>query len=231
MEIVVIHSENILKTSFDFLKHKIGGTLHHLPIHQIETKIQTIKADLLIFLHSTNLLENLKLDVIKKIKLVKDIPILCIIPKNENLLESTFHHGADEVIYAPYSQQELIIRTEALLKRKFQKPLTKEKFITIQDLVLDTNNYQISRGIEILPVTKLEFNILLTLATHPDKVFMKKELYEMIWQDHYYDNGNVLNVHIRRLRKKIELNPDNPQIIETKWGIGYKINLTKKVVL
>jgi len=171
------------------------------------------------------------LDFIKKIKLVKDIPILTIIPKNENLLESAFDHGADEVIYAPYSQKELIIRTEALLKRKFQKPQTKEKFITIQDLVLDTNNYQISRGKEILPVTKLEFDILLTLATHPDKVFMKKELYELIWQDHYYDNGNVLNVHIRRLRKKIELNPDNPQIIETKWGIGYKINLTKKVVL
>jgi DNA-binding response OmpR family regulator len=74
-------------------------------------------------------------------------------------------------------------------------------------------------------VTRLEFNILLTLARNPNKVFMKKELYEMIWQDHYYDNGNVLNVHIRRLRKKIELDPDNPKIIVTKWGIGYKINM------
>ena len=100
----------------------------------------------------------------------------------------------------------------------------------IQDLILDTDRYQITRGTEILPVTKLEFNILLTLATNPDKVFMKKELYEMIWQDQYYDNGNVLNVHIRRLRKKIEHNPDVPNIIETKWGIGYKINLSKKVV-
>jgi DNA-binding response OmpR family regulator len=49
----------------------------------------------------------------------------------------------------------------------------------------------------------------------------------MIWQDQYYDNGNVLNVHIRRLRKKIELDPENPKIIETKWGIGYKINMSK----
>ena len=56
---------------------------------------------------------------------------------------------------------------------------------------------------------------------------MKKELYEMIWQDHYYDNGNVLNVHIRRLRKKIELDPENPKIIKTKWGIGYKISLIR----
>lgn len=230
MEIVVIHSEGILKSSFDFLKHYVGGNLYHLPMHQIESKIQTIKADFLIFFHSTNLLENLKFDLIQKIKATKDIPILTIIPKNEKMLESAFHHGADEVIYAPYSQQEFIIRTQALLKRKFQKKLAKEKLITIQDLVLDNDNYQVSRGKEILPVTKLEFNILLTLALNPDKVFMKKELYEMIWQDHYYDNGNVLNVHIRRLRKKIEINPDEPEIIETKWGIGYKINLIKKVV-
>lgn len=230
MEIVVIHSENPFKTSFDFLKNKIGGSFYHLQTHQIESQLQTIKADFLIYLHSTNLLENLKLDLIKKIKSIKDIPILTIIPKNENLLESAFHHGADEVIFAPFSQQEFIIRTQALLKRKFQKIQTKEKLIQIQDLILDTDKYQITRGKVVLPVTKLEFNILLTLANNPDKVFLKKELYETIWQDHYYDNGNVLNVHIRRLRKKIEINPDQPQIIETKWGIGYKINLTKKEV-
>jgi DNA-binding response OmpR family regulator len=186
--------------------------------------------DFLIFFHSTNLLENLKLEAIKKIKSLKDIPILTVIPKNENLLETAFHHGADEVIYTPFSQQEFIIRTKALLKRRFQKTQKVSKLITIQDLILDTDLYQITRGSEILPVTKLEFNILVTLATNPDKVFMKKELYEMIWQDDYYDNGNVLNVHIRRLRKKIEINPNEPCIIETKWGIGYKINLNKKVV-
>jgi DNA-binding response OmpR family regulator len=192
--------------------------------------LNALKIDFLIFFHSTNLLENLKLEAIKKIKSLKDIPILTVIPKNENLLETAFHHGADEVIYTPFSQQEFIIRTKALLKRRFQKTQKVSKLITIQDLTLDTDLYQITRGSEILPVTKLEFNILVTLATNPDKVFMKKELYEMIWQDDYYDNGNVLNVHIRRLRKKIEINPNDPCIIETKWGIGYKINLNKKVV-
>ncbi len=230
MEIVVLHAESHLKSSLDFLKNKIVGTYHYLPFHQIEAQLNSLKMDFLIFFHSTNLLENLKLEIIKKIKTLKDIPILTIIPKNETLLETAFHHGADEVIYAPFSQQEFIIRTKALLKRRFQKTQKVSKIITIQDLVLDTDLYQITRGKEVLPVTKLEFNILLTLATNPDKVFMKKELYEMIWQDDYYDNGNVLNVHIRRLRKKIEINPNEPSIIETKWGIGYKINLNKKVV-
>lgn len=230
MEIVVLHTESNLKTSLDFLKSKIVGTYRHLPIHQIETQLHLLKMDFLIFIHSNNLLENLKLELIKRVKAIKDIPILTIIPKNENLLETAFHNGADEVIYAPFSQQEFIIRTQALLKRRFQKQQKTAKQIFIQDLIVDTDRYQITRGTEVLPVTKLEFNILLTLATNPDKVFMKKELYEMIWQDQYYDNGNVLNVHIRRLRKKIEENPNDPKIIETKWGIGYKINLNKKVV-
>ena len=230
MEIVVLHAESNFKSSLDFLKNKIVGTYHYLPFHQLETQLHSLKMDFLIFFHSTNLLENLKLEAIKKIKSLKDIPILTVIPKNENLLETAFHHGADEVIYTPFSQQEFIIRTKALLKRRFQKTQKVSKLITIQDLILDTDLYQITRGSEILPVTKLEFNILVTLATNPDKVFMKKELYEMIWQDDYYDNGNVLNVHIRRLRKKIEINPNEPCIIETKWGIGYKINLNKKVL-
>lgn len=230
MEIVVLHTESSLKTNLDFLKNKIVGTYNHLPLQQIETQLHSLKMDFLIFFHSTHVLENLKLEVIKKVKSLKDIPILTIIPKNENLLETAFHHGSDEVIYAPFSQQEFIIRAQALLKRRFHKMQKHAKQIMIQDLTLDTDQYQITRGTEVLPVTKLEFNILLTLATNPDKVFMKKELYEMIWQDQYYDNGNVLNVHIRRLRKKIEHNPDEPKIIETKWGIGYKINLNKKVV-
>ena len=230
MEIVVLYTESSLKANLDFLKNKIVGTYNHLPLQQIETQLHSLKMDFLIFFHSTHVLENLKLEVIKKVKSLKDIPILTIIPKNENLLETAFHHGSDEVIYAPFSQQEFIIRAQALLKRRFHKMQKHAKQIMIQDLTLDTDQYQITRGTEVLPVTKLEFNILLTLATNPDKVFMKKELYEMIWQDQYYDNGNVLNVHIRRLRKKIEHNPDEPKIIETKWGIGYKINLNKKVV-
>ena len=230
MEIVVLYTESSLKANLDFLKNKIVGTYNHLPLQQIETQLHSLKMDFLIFFHSTHLLENLKLELIKKVKSLKDIPILTIIPKNENLLETAFHHGSDEVIYAPFSQQEFIIRAQALLKRRFHKMQKHAKQIMIQDLTLDTDQYQITRGTEVLPVTKLEFNILLTLATNPDKVFMKKELYEMIWQDQYYDNGNVLNVHIRRLRKKIEHNPDEPKIIETKWGIGYKINLNKKVV-
>jgi DNA-binding response OmpR family regulator len=146
-----------------------------------------------------------------------------VIPKSEQLLEHAFQHGVDEVIYHPYSLQEFAIRVEAILKRRLIRNQPVVKIISVHDLVLDTDNYQVKRGQTNIAITKLEFQILLTLASNPNKVFKKKDLYELIWQDHYYDNGNVLNVHIRRLRKKIEVDPDNPLIIQTKWGIGYTI--------
>ena len=225
MDIVVVHAEPKLSVNLDFLKGKLNCVYQLLPLHQMETSLSRLKKDFIIYFHfvSGGQLDNL--DVVKRIKGTHNVPILTVIPKNEQMLESAFFHGADEVVYYPFSPQEFFIRAKALINRKFQTASPLPKQIFIQDLLINTDNYQVKRGEKILPITKLEFNILVTLATNPTKVFMKKELYETIWQDHYYDNGNVLNVHIRRLRKKIEVDPDHPKIIETKWGIGYKINL------
>jgi DNA-binding response OmpR family regulator len=194
---------------------------------KFEAEFPKLNPDVVIFFHSSGITEFSQLEMVKKIKKYKKTLVFTIIPKNEHLLEAAFHYGADDVIYSPFSNQEFIIRMQAMLKRKQMASEQSEKKFLVHDLEIDVDNYQIRRKNEILPVTKLEFNIFLTLASHPDKVFMKKELYEMIWQDHYYDNGNVLNVHIRRLRKKIELDPENPKIIKTKWGIGYKISLIR----
>ena len=225
MEIVVIHAEQKLLTNIDFLKTRLNGAFQVFQLAHFEEKLTTLNPDMVIFFHATGTTEQNQLEILKKIKKYKKVPIFTVIPKNEHLLEDAFHHGSDDVIYSPFSIQEFVIRVQAMLKRKqISNELLSKKF-TVQDLEIDVNTYQIKRHQQILPVTKLEFNILLTLATNPNKVFIKKELYEMIWQDHYYDNGNVLNVHIRRLRKKIELDPENPKIIETKWGIGYKINM------
>jgi DNA-binding response OmpR family regulator len=225
MEIVVIHAEQKLLTNIDFLKTRLNGAFQVFQLAHFEEKLTTLNPDMVIFFHTTGTTEQNQLEILKRIKKYKKVPIFTVIPKNEHLLEAAFHHGADDVIYSPFSIQEFVIRVQAILKRKqVTNDLMNKKFF-VQDLEIDVDTYQIKRHQQILPVTKLEFNILLTLATNPNKVFIKKELYEMIWQDNYYDNGNVLNVHIRRLRKKIELDPENPKIIETKWGIGYKINM------
>lgn len=225
MEIVVLHAEKKLSTSIEFLKSKLPASYKVVQLTEFDNQFPKMNPDVVIFFHSLGLADQNQFDILKKIKQFKNSSIFTIIPKNELLLEAAFHHGADDVIYSPFSIQEFMIRVRAIVHRKqmYNNPYGK-KFL-VHDLEVDVDNYQIRRKDAILPVTKLEFNIFLTLASHPHKVFMKKELYEMIWQDHYYDNGNVLNVHIRRLRKKIELDPENPKIIETKWGIGYKINM------
>lgn len=226
MEIVVLHTDQKLLTNIEFLKTKLIGSYEVVQLAQFEAEFPKLNPDVVIFFHTLGITEPNQFDIVKKIKKYKKAPIFTVIPKNELLLEAAFHHGADDVIYSPFSVQEFIIRVQAMLKRKQMDTDQLEKKFLVHDLEVDVDNYQIRRKNAILPVTKLEFKIFLTLASHPNKVFMKKELYELIWQDHYYDNGNVLNVHIRRLRKKIELDPENPKIIETKWGIGYKINMT-----
>jgi DNA-binding response OmpR family regulator len=225
MEIVVLHIEQKLNTNIDYLKQRITGTYQIIQFENFEASFPKMNPDLVIFFHGAGMIDQHQLDILKKIKKYKQTAVLTVIPKNDQLFEAAFNHGSDDVMYSPYSAHEFYIRAQAILKRRYQtmSPLAK-KFL-IHDLEVDVDTYQIKRNQEVLPITKLEFNILLTLASNPNKVFMKKELYEMIWQDHYYDNGNVLNVHIRRLRKKIELDPENPKIIQTKWGIGYKINM------
>ena len=226
MEIVVLHTEQKLSTNIEFLKTKLAGSYQVVHLTEFETQFPKINPDVVIFFHSPALTEPNQLDILKKIKKYKKASVFTVIPKNEQLLETAFHHGADDVIYSPFSIQEFIIRVQAMLNRKLIVNNPTEKKFHVHDLEIDVDNYQIKRNHQILPITKLEFSILVTLASHPNKVFIKKELYELIWQDHYYDNGNVLNVHIRRLRMKIERDPENPKIIETKWGIGYKINMT-----
>jgi DNA-binding response OmpR family regulator len=226
MEIVVIHDDQKLSTNLDFLKSRLNGSYQVIALAQFETEFPKMNPDMVIFFHSLGFIEHHQLKILKKIKKFKKSPVFTVIPKDEQLLEAAFHHGADDVIYSPFSVQEFVIRVQAIMKRKQTANEPLEKKFLIHDLEIDSNTYQIKRNLTVLPVTRLEFRILITLVSNPDKVFMKKELYEMIWQDHYYDNGNVLNVHIRRLRKKIELDPDNPKIIVTKWGIGYKINMT-----
>jgi DNA-binding response OmpR family regulator len=227
MEIVVLHAEQTFTTNIDFLKNKLNGSYHVVHLTKFEEVFQKLNPYVVIFFHALGILEQSQLDFIKKIKRFKKVPLFAVIPKSDHLLEAAFDHGADDVIYSPFSSHEFLIRIQAMLKRNSNTKDKVEKKFFVHDLEIDVDNYQIKRNQEILPVTKLEFDIFLTLASNPNKVFVKKELYEMIWQDQYYDNGNVLNVHIRRLRKKIELDPENPKIIETKWGIGYKINMSK----
>lgn len=180
-----------------------------------------------------------KLDGIEVIKLIREdssVPILIMSAKDSDVDKAIgLGFGADDYIAKPFSLIEVSARVKAAIRRATtystlgqtavaaadQAPLP-ARVLTFGDLCIDLDNYSASRNDVDLKLTAKEFEILKLFATNPNRVFTKAQLYGFIWNDEYYGDENVINVHIRRLREKIEDQPSAPQYIKTLWGIGYK---------
>ncbi|MDO9629474.1 MAG: response regulator transcription factor [Acholeplasmataceae bacterium] len=132
--------------------------------------------------------------------------------------------GADDYLAKPFSMLELVARVKAVLRRS-QKSLEKEiktKY-EISNIEVNLSNFEVKKNGVVVDLTLKEFEILKLLLTHPEQTFSKQQMYRTVWGEEYYYNDNVINVHIRRLRKKIEEDPSNPKIVITMWGFGYKL--------
>ncbi|MCD4826331.1 MAG: response regulator transcription factor [Acholeplasmataceae bacterium] len=164
-------------------------------------------------------------DVLKFIRSKGETPVMIISTKDTDVEKAiNLGLGADDYLSKPFSMLELLARVKALLRRSRQseeKP--KKNIYNFNDLSINLSTYQVVKKGEVLELTLKEFEILKLLLTHPDQTFSKQEMYRKIWNEEYYFNDNVINVHIRRLRKKIENDPSNPEIVITMWGFGYKL--------
>ena len=175
-----------------------------------------------------------KIDGIECLKIIRTksmVPILIMSAKGEDVDKALgLGFGADDYIAKPFSMIELVARVKAILRReKHYMDLTnqvnssKDETIQLGDLEMDMKNYCVKKYGHDVKLTLKEFNILKLFVTKPNQVFTKAQVYNLIWQEEYYGDENVINVHIRRLREKIEDNPSNPKYIKTLWGIGYKL--------
>lgn len=160
------------------------------------------------------------IEVCKDIRQVAGTPIIMLTAKSDaDDVVRGLEAGADDYVVKPFDPVVLIARINARLR-----PLAAEAtdLVRIGPLELDVTGHEVRRGSEKISLTPLEFNLLLTLALKPKQVFTREMLLETVWGYHYKADTRLVNVHVQRLRSKIEDDPDNPQIVTTVRGIGYK---------
>jgi len=168
------------------------------------------------------------MDFLKRIRETSLIPILIISAKVSDIDKALgLGFGADDYISKPFSMIELTARVNAAIRRATQYQPSESPSVpdTLQykDLTLHLHTFSAQIKGNFIKLTSKEFHVLKLFMTNPNRVFTKEQIYQLIWEDDYYGNENVINVHIRRLREKVEEDPSNPKYIQTIWGIGYKL--------
>lgn len=161
--------------------------------------------------------------IIEAVRKSANTPLMVISAKNTDTDKAEMLTlGADDYLSKPFSMIEFIARIHAVIRRYRMSHVERKQVKTIGDLEFHLYNYMFyNHGIEI-PLTKKEAQILELFFSNPNKIITKKQLYEAVWNESYYDDENVINVHMKRIRNKIEKDSTNPEIIQTIWGIGYQ---------
>lgn len=166
------------------------------------------------------------LEVLKIIREQAALPIIIMSAKDSDVDKALgLGLGADDYIAKPFSMLEFSARVKAVIRRatKYSSQAEqKQEVLEIDNLKIDIVNFSITKSGQDIKLTSKEFSILKLFVTNRHKVFTKEQIYQMIWKDAYYGDENIINVHIRRLREKIEDDPSHPHYIKTLWGIGYK---------
>ena len=163
------------------------------------------------------------LQVCQQIRLNSQTPIIMLTAKGEDMSKILgLEYGADDYLTKPFNILELKARIKAVLRRyqSSDKPI-EERVIKIDDFKINTLGRKVSLKGEEVNLTAKEFDLLLLLASNPGKIYSREELLEIIWGYEYFGDLRTVDVHIRRLREKIEINSSNPEYILTKWGVGY----------
>ena len=166
-----------------------------------------------------------------EIRKLTNAPILFLSARTKDSDKTLgFSSGGDDYLAKPFSYPELISRVKALIRRyqiykgKDEETTTEvPSHIHYHNLDIDRNTETVYRDGEAVDLTSTEYAMLLTLVTHPGQIFSAERLFEVVWNEpYYYGASNSIMVHIRNLRRKIEVDPAAPTLITTVWGKGYR---------
>jgi len=160
------------------------------------------------------------IEVCRRIREESMVPIVMLTAKGDTHdVVLGLEAGADDYMVKPFNPSELVARLKVRLRRSNTDPITS---LRIGDLAIDQVAHTIARDGKSIPLTRLEFDLLVALAKEPGRVFTREALLSEVWGYQHATDTRLVNVHIQRLRSKIERDPDNPELILTVRGVGYK---------
>ncbi|MEG6616537.1 response regulator transcription factor [Peptococcaceae bacterium 1198_IL3148] len=163
------------------------------------------------------------LDVCRELRKHTDIPIIMLTAKGEDVDKIVgLELGADDYMTKPFNTRELLARIKAVMRRISHKTDGQNQYnISAGALELDVPKRKVTNDGKAVDLTAKEFDVLFLLAQNPGRVFTRENLLAAVWGDDYYGDLRTVDVHIRRLREKLEQDPKHPEYILTKWGVGY----------
>jgi two-component system response regulator MtrA len=160
------------------------------------------------------------IEVCGQIRSESGVPIIMLTAKSDTTdVVSGLEAGADDYIAKPFKPKELVARIRARLRRH-EEPDTER--LLIGDLVIDVAGHRVMRGAEVINLTPLEFDLMVALARKPWQVFSREVLLEQVWGYRHQADTRLVNVHVQRLRAKVEKDPENPEVVVTVRGVGYR---------
>ncbi len=161
-------------------------------------------------------------DACMKIREFSDVPVIMLTARSEDADKLMgFACGADDYVTKPFNILELKARVRALLKRSNAVPTRQRTLLTGGDLALDTEQRVAIRDGVIIDLTAKEYDLIELLMKNPRRVYSREALMNLVWGYSYAGDYRTVDVHIRRLREKLEKKPAEPEFIMTKWGVGY----------
>ena len=163
-------------------------------------------------------------EVCQQIREYSDVPIIMLTAKGDDMDKILgLDYGADDYITKPFNILEVKARIKAIMRRARSEHEEKEKAKTIEsgDLKMDCESRRVFIAGKEINLTAKEFDVLELLVFNPNKVYSRENLLNIVWGYEYPGDVRTVDVHIRRLREKIETNPSEPKYVHTKWGVGY----------
>lgn len=163
-------------------------------------------------------------EVCQQIREFSDVPIVMLTAKNDDMDKIMgLEYGADDYITKPFNILEVKARIKAIIRRtaKQEKKADTAGRIQAGDMTIERDNRRVYIEGREINLTAKEFDVLELLATHPNQVYSREKLLTMVWGVDYPGDARTVDVHIRRLREKVETNSSEPKYVHTKWGVGY----------